>query len=280
MRLLYLSFLGFATVTALSSFAMSQDVSDWSRGHRSAVRLVAGAGANGTASAGIEIKLSPNFKTYWRSPGDSGLPPRFDWGASENLGSVNISWPAPERFGDGAGFSVGYKSDVVLPMRITAADPSKPVKLILNLDYAVCEKICIPAQGKAELVLPVQFEGSAHGAIRAAKKLVPLAIALGETTTVPTIMAAMTSVQGDKTVIMLDGKGIPDRLEAFVEGPDMWAFSVPQISATGENSFTVTMAVEDRPKNSIGTVPFSVTLRHKDGAIETRFDLDMPRPKQ
>jgi hypothetical protein len=87
-------------------------------------------------------------------------------------------------------------------------------------------------------------------------------------------------VQGDKTSIVITGSGAPERLEAFVEGPDMWAFAVPQISATGENSFTITTNVEDRPKNSIGTIPFSVTLRHKDGAIETRFDLDIPRSKQ
>ena len=59
--------------------------------------------------AGIEIRLDPGWKTYWRYPGDSGVPPTLDFAGSENVKSVTALWPAPQRFADGAGgHSIGY----------------------------------------------------------------------------------------------------------------------------------------------------------------------------
>ena len=101
--------------------------------------------------AGVELRLAPGWKTYWRYPGDSGVPPRFEFDQSENVKSVAVLWPAPLRFSDGDGTTIGYKNNVVFPLRIEAKDRGKPVTLRLKLEYAVCEKICIPVDAKAEL---------------------------------------------------------------------------------------------------------------------------------
>ena len=94
-----------ATSTALaSSPALASDPSPWSATHGAAIRLLPGAqGEGGAWRAGIEIRLDPGWKTYWRTPGDSGLPPVFDWSRSANVADVVVLWPAPERFADGAG---------------------------------------------------------------------------------------------------------------------------------------------------------------------------------
>ena len=130
--------------------------SEWSPGLHAAMRLLDGGPddrSGRTFKAGVEIRLDPHFKTYWRTPGDSGIPPVFEWSQSQNVANVEVLWPAPYRFEDTAGASIGYKDRVVFPIKVTAADPKRPVVLVLQLDYAVCEKICIPVKGEARLTL-------------------------------------------------------------------------------------------------------------------------------
>src|SRR5262245_8662823 len=86
---------------------VAADASAWDESSKSGIRLISGkASADGTLRAGIELKLSPGWKTYWRYPGDSGVPPQFDFSRSSNVKSVTVSWPAPHRFSDGAGYSI------------------------------------------------------------------------------------------------------------------------------------------------------------------------------
>src|ERR1700730_2196242 len=121
---------------------------------RSAIRLVAGSPASrAPMRAGIELRLAAGWKTYWRYPGDSGVPPRFDFSKSTNVKSVTVQWPAPPRFTDETGGSIGYNRGVLLPLEIVPAKPAQPVTLRVAVDYAICEKICIPAAGSAALGL-------------------------------------------------------------------------------------------------------------------------------
>ena len=94
----------------------------------------------------IRITLAAGYKTYWRMPGETGVAPRFDWQGSQNLKSAVVDMPAPRRHADPDGDTVGYAGAVDWPVRIEAADPARPVQLKLLLDYAVCEKLCIPLQ--------------------------------------------------------------------------------------------------------------------------------------
>jgi DsbC/DsbD-like thiol-disulfide interchange protein len=101
---------------------------------------------------GVAIQLQPGWKTYWRTPGDSGVPPRFDFSKSDNVEAVTVLWPAPKKFDDGAGgTALGYKQQVVLPLRIVAKNADKPVTLRAHVSYAVCDKLCIPVEAHAEL---------------------------------------------------------------------------------------------------------------------------------
>src|SRR5947208_13945607 len=146
---------GFAAVLLASSLsieARAEDASPWQRDGHSAVRLLAGSRSGAVLLGGIAFQLQPGWKTYWRTPGDSGVPPRFDFGKSENIEAVTILWPAPTKFADGAGgVSLGYQKQVVLPLRIVAKNADKPVTLRADINYAVCEKLCIPVEANAEL---------------------------------------------------------------------------------------------------------------------------------
>src|SRR6185437_3028493 len=66
---------------------------------------------------------------------------------------VRVLYPAPHGFTDEAGIFIGYRDHVIFPVRVTPRDPKKPVKLKLDLFYAVCDKLCVPAAGKADLGL-------------------------------------------------------------------------------------------------------------------------------
>ena len=113
----------------------ADDASPWNEDSRSAIRLIAGTNVAGAPlRAGVEIKLQPGWKTYWRYPGDSGVPPRFDFSGSANLKSAKVLYPAPHLFSDDSGNSLGYKDNVVFPLQVTPAQAGKPVTLRLKLE--------------------------------------------------------------------------------------------------------------------------------------------------
>src|SRR6476660_6276949 len=146
---------GFAATLFVGAFALeacADDSSPWQRDTHSAVRLLAGSRSGGVLLGGIAIQLQPGWKTYWRTPGDSGVPPRFDFSKSDNVEAVTVLWPAPMKFDDGGGgISLGYQNQVVLPLRIVPKSTDKPVTLRADINYAVCEKLCIPVDASAEL---------------------------------------------------------------------------------------------------------------------------------
>src|SRR3954465_3279158 len=87
------------------------------------MRLVLGnKDPSGRRIAGVEIKLEPGWKTYWRNPGDAGIPPRFDWSRSRNLGEAVVTYPAPERLDENGSVSIGYTEDVIFPVTLSAKD--------------------------------------------------------------------------------------------------------------------------------------------------------------
>jgi DsbC/DsbD-like thiol-disulfide interchange protein len=167
---------------AAAPSASAQDASNWDGQAHSAARLIAGATSKNRDAAflraGIEIRLDPGWQTYWRDPGDSGSPPTFDFSASENVKSVNVLWPAPERFPDGAGGnSIGYRNHVILPLHVVPMDAAKQTALRLKLEYDVCSNICVPVE--SNLVLSLSGDGAEDAAIERAEIRVPRAVALG-----------------------------------------------------------------------------------------------------
>ena len=168
---------------AAAPSASAQDASNWDGQAHSAARLIAGATSKNHDAAflraGIEIRLDPGWQTYWRDPGDSGSPPTFDFSASENVKSVNVLWPAPERFPDGAGGnSIGYRNHVILPLHVVPMETAKQTALRLKLEYDVCSNICVPVE--SNLVLNLRGAGAEDAAIERAEIRVPRLVALGQ----------------------------------------------------------------------------------------------------
>ena len=121
---------------------------------------------NGGRMAAVELQLAPGWKTYWRSPGDAGIPPTFDWSGSENVKSVHIHWPAPEVFEANGMQTIGYHERLVLPVEVTPEDPARPVRLSVEMSLGVCDEICMPAI--VDLTADLSAPGAPDAAIQAA----------------------------------------------------------------------------------------------------------------
>ncbi|WP_285670540.1 protein-disulfide reductase DsbD domain-containing protein [Paralimibaculum aggregatum] len=107
-----------------------------------------------TRLAGLRLAIAPGWKTYWRAPGEAGVPPRFDWSGSRNLARVEVLWPRPEMFESFGMRTIGYSGEVVLPLRLVAEDPAAPITLSLGLELGVCRDICVFEQTRLEAHYP------------------------------------------------------------------------------------------------------------------------------
>jgi len=149
----------------------------WVELHASRARLVAGLGLTpgGHYLAGLEIVMADGWKTYWRMPGDAGVPPTFDWTGSANIGATRVLYPAPMRMAEAGGETLGYKHAVLLPIEVTPQDPGKPVVMKLVLELGICREICIPATAAFDLTIAPGRTGAPLPEIVAALDRVPRA---------------------------------------------------------------------------------------------------------
>jgi DsbC/DsbD-like thiol-disulfide interchange protein len=261
--------------------ACAADASKWDANPRSAVRLIA-ADMAGKADApvlraGVEVKLATGWKTYWRYPGDSGVPPRFGFARSENVKDVVVRWPAPHRFADDGEVTIGYKGDVIFPLVVVPKDPRKPALLRLDLDYAVCERLCVPANAKAELLLPGEASAD-DGILLAAEARVPKRVVAGEPA--PLAIRSVTREPGGAEPRVVVDVAVPDgaaTIDLFAEGPTPdWALPVP-IAVGGAPAGTKRFAfdVTGQPDGaSTANVALTLTAVADDRAIEVVVRLD------
>lgn len=109
------------------------------------VELVPGwTTSEGAQMAGVRISLAPGWHTYWRAPGDAGIPPQFSWSQSSNLKAVRVHWPRPEVFDQDGMRTIGYADDVILPIEFFAKDKGAAVEVSGQISMGVCKDICLP----------------------------------------------------------------------------------------------------------------------------------------
>lgn len=251
------------------------DASPWAEDNYAAARLIAGSaqGDGKVLRAGIEIRMRPGWHTYWRYPGDSGIPPRFDFTGSTNLASAEVLFPAPHLLTDETGNSIGYAGDVVFPLRVTPREPGKPVSLRLKFDYAVCEKLCVPEEGHMTLDLTGGASGN-DARLAKAEARVPKPV------TVESLSLSVRRVHdGPKPQVTVDFKAADGKpVQVFAEGPTPeWALPVPQPAQTASaNKRRFQFALDGLPPGTDPKGPVALTLTVVEGAnayeVKTRLD--------
>lgn len=142
-----------AMIAAATSPAMAQALFGQKTDYASVYLHSGRAMEDGARKTALRMELKPGWKTYWRSPGDSGIPPHFDWTGSENLKAVTIAWPTPVVFDTYGSRTIGYEERMVLPLTMTPENPAEPIEVKLNFSYGLCSDICIPAQQDIALTI-------------------------------------------------------------------------------------------------------------------------------
>ncbi|MGE0735319.1 MAG: protein-disulfide reductase DsbD family protein [Alphaproteobacteria bacterium] len=203
--------------------------SDWATNEHGAVRLVAaqsGVGDQARLTIGLQFKMKPGWKIYWRSPGDAGYPPSLEWVGSQNVATAILHWPAPMRF-DVLGFTtLGYSGEVVLPVDVTLKQPGQATKLRAEVNYLTCDEICVPYKETLSLDLPVQpVQNTMFAALISKYRAhVPQIDAPGVTITRAEIVSRVRTLVVTATT--------PDRFanpDLFVDGTTQALFGQPKV---------------------------------------------------
>jgi len=261
----------FAIGALASSFGAHAAASAWAGDQRAQVRLVTGADsvAGNTLQAGVEFRYPQRWHGYWRTPGDAGIAPVFDWSASSNVSDASVSWPAPSRLViEGLQNSV-YTGDFVLPVQLRVKDPSQPAQLALTLDYASCSNVCVPEHAELKLTLPPGSGAPSPdaSAIAAALRAVPQAPAAAGIEVAHSRIEKTAS--GKRLRVELRSASTPFRSpDLFVEGAGAGLPRAPHVQLLDHGQRAVLEV--DLPREAGEAAPLQLTV--VDGARAAEFD--------
>ncbi len=253
-----------ASLLALASTPALAASTDWFLTDGGQIRLVTAAdsGSTGPLRGVLEIQLKPGWKTYWVDPGDAGIPPQIDIGASRNVNDARFFFPAPKRFDDGYAVWAGYKDRVALALEFeTGTAPLIEAEVFLG----ICEKICIPVQTSFSL------DPDSANDTESDRKLVVRAF---ETLPKPAEDAfglASLNRSGEKQVMARFQ--VPDRQgdeTLFVVSAEGWYFGTP-VLATGGEAFDIPVLA--KPKNQTGPAEIEYTLISGDEAVSGKITI-------
>jgi len=237
---------------------------------------VNGLGGGEAVLLGIQIEPQTGWKTYWRSAGESGLPPLFTFTVQDNADRPQILWPAPKRLTLQGQESYGYDGVVIFPLRVQPIDAATPLTLVIQADYAVCKDICVPEQAILKLTIP---PGASRGTVDAASLQAALA-------KVPQPQHAQSPLRIIMAQFEPDGQG--GMLRVTVEAdfpfaaPDLFAdghpdllFSSPAIRYGGDRrsaTFDLTVTRLD-PSQLVAGQSLTLTLVDGGEAVEKQVSV-------
>jgi DsbC/DsbD-like thiol-disulfide interchange protein len=247
--------------------------SPWVRLQGAQVRLIAPplTGA-ATEAGGIEVRLAPGSKTYWRTPGETGVPPLADFSTSSGVEPPLLGFPAPTAFDDGAGgIAWGYTEQVIFPVALKRAGSGAPV-VGVRFSFGICQKnLCLPAE--ADLRLGPgdgQPDPGLSATMAEARARVPVPTPL-KAADRPAIDSAALRRDGASLVVEISARVAPGSAapSLFVEGEDSFAVETREAGGDGRARF-----VARTSSNRAGPITLKLTLVSGETAIETDVTLD------
>jgi DsbC/DsbD-like thiol-disulfide interchange protein len=264
--------LALTTVAAGSALGVGSSASPWVDSTNSKVRLVSGTverEGSPMPIAGIQLRMNPGWKTYWKNPGDSGVPPEFDWTGSTNLKHAEVLYPAPHRFADGGGTAIGYEDEVVFPVKLTPEREGEPVTLKLAFDYGLCKDLCIPNSVNLGLELGSDMKKGDAALIETFLAQVPKPAAPG---ILPEAKAVEAKFAGNASELIVDAAFAQDATgtDLFIDGGEVFV-PVPRAlgpMTDGRQRFAVSFA-SSAEANAIKGKALTLTLVSDRGSTDT-----------
>lgn len=256
-------------LVATIAFAAPADAanSDWTKTPGGSVRLIIDNPIQKIAEVrgAIQINLDPGWKTYWREPGDAGVPPELDLTESSNIKSYAISFPTPHRFDDGGTQWAGYKKPVALPVTLTLADPAKPAHLKGHAFLGICETICIPVTAEFDISIDTTpSDPLTKTQIATAFEQLP-----GEASTA---FGARTAIRKDDRVrVTVDLPSSDPEPDIFVAGDGVITFGMSKLKSREANSAVFSVPIVAGKDKKL--VPLHYTLVQGEKAVSGTIDV-------
>lgn len=275
-----------AMVVATSGAQAASGASDWLKTDQTEVRLIAASQTTGetdTVQLGVQFRLKPDWKIYWRSPGDAGFPPQMDWAGSQNLASATTQWPTPKRFSVLGLETLGYKDEVVFPVLATRQSKDQPLDLQVHLRYLTCNDICIPYDAQLTLNLPTgkQLPSEQAHLIGRYQSTVP-----GDGSALGLTVSASRATETDNNAVIQIAVASTKPLsspDAYFEGPIELAFSKPKVTLSADHRSAIMEVnadglalLEDAKGATVEGREFIVTLVDGKRSIEQKLTIGDP----
>lgn len=223
---------------------------------------------SGNRIAALRISLAPGWKTYWRAPGDAGIPPIISFGGSENIAATRLQWPVPEIFYEGNMRSLGYLGDVVVPVELTPRSADGPMILTGEMQIGVCDEICIPAHLTFRANIPAG--GERVPAIVAA--LINRPLTAEEAGVMSVVCAFQPKDDGIivQTTVTLPHTGGAEAVVIEAGDPEVWV-SEPDVSRDGNRLHAVSYMVHSRGSSfALDRSAIRITVLGQNHAVDVR----------
>jgi thiol:disulfide interchange protein DsbD len=220
--------------------------------------------------------MKPKWHTYWKNPGDSGLPTEIAWTLPAGAKADPIVWPTPTLIDVGGVINYGFKDDILLLVRITPpADLAGSLTLKADANWLVCDDVCIPEEGKLALDLPVgaaakPADASTRALFDKARRAVP--------TDSPWPARFGLAKSGDPTLVV-DAKGLkPDTIRGVYFFPAEWgpvASMARQTASVTADGIRIPLKKGDAKAAAPSTIAGTLVLTEKTGDGEQRQAFDI-----
>jgi suppressor for copper-sensitivity B len=239
----------------------------WASGPHTKARLISAVTATGDLQnlpLGLEVELDPGWKTYWRSPGDAGLPPGLTFSGPIRDKGWQLSYPAPARFSLFGLETFGYHDNVLFPLAVEPLTPGAPLPLGLDVNLLVCAEICIPVDLSLSIDLPA---GAATPSADAQRLAMWRARVPGSGQMAGMAITGVAAGSDALTVSLSSSQGPFTAPDVIVEAPSGWAFGPPErlLSADGQQA-SLRLPYTGKPQEQAELSGTALTLTVTDGA--------------
>lgn len=235
--------------------------SQWSETQGGSVRFVTAGkpDADGMLRGALQVDLKPGWKTYWRDPGDSGVPPQISLSGASLDG---ISFPAPQRFEEGGSSLTGYEAPISFAVRMKPANAGDPGEITANVFLGICQSICIPLQAKLTVDAGADADNSADGAIVSqAFDALPAPAKAG--------FRVASAERGEKSFTV--EAELPDpaaKATLFVAAPEGYSFGAPKRQKDRDGKAAYSVPIYDQPDGPARSASVRYTLVQGTNAVD------------
>jgi len=216
--------------------------SEWLETDGARIRLVTTGApdAQGHLKGMLDIQLQPGWKTYWRDPGDAGVPPTIDVSGNPDIERVDIDFPVPQRHDEGDFQWAGYDYPVALPVTFTFKAGSGSSPIDADVFLGVCETICVPVQAQFSVdTASGSNDPLDEAGVAAAFAAIPEAAR-------PGFSVALAEMSGTNATFEASFPGAPATADLFIAGADGYVFATPvRQERDGKTFFTVELTRPD-----------------------------------